>query len=148
MRFEGGYLSPYFVTDPERMECVYEDVYVLIHNSKISDRRELTPMLKNVVKTGRPLLVVGEDVDGEALASLVFNKVGGTVKCVAVKVRGIADRPTAALQDIATLTNGRIIGDDLGVQIENVTLLDLGRAKRVTVDENHTTIECAPESKI
>jgi chaperonin GroEL len=143
MRFEGGYLSPYFVTDPERMECVYENVYVLIHRNKISDRRELSPLLENVAKTGRPLLVVAEEADGEALASLVFNKVRGTVRCVAVKAAG-----KATLEDIAALTNARMVGGDLDVKLEDMTLLHLGRANRVIVNAHNTTIESLPEAKI
>jgi chaperonin GroEL len=148
MRFEGGYLSPYFVTDPERMECVYEDVYILIHERKISDRRDLLSVLDNVAKTGKPLLIIAEEVDGEALANLVFNKVCGRLKCVAVKAPGFGNQRKAMLEDIAAITSARMFVQDSDVNLENVTLLDFGRANRVIVDEHNTMIESALESKI
>jgi chaperonin GroEL len=140
MRFDRGYLSPYFVTDPERMECVYEDVYILIHEKKISSMKDLLPVLENTAKTGKPLMILAEDLEGEALATLVVNKIRGTLKCVAVKAPGFGDRRKAMLEDIAVLTDGRMIAEELGIKLENVTLKDLGRAKRVIVDKDNTTI--------
>ncbi|HWO41087.1 MAG TPA: chaperonin GroEL [Candidatus Eisenbacteria bacterium] len=140
MRFDRGYLSPYFVTDPERMECVYEDVYLLIHEKKISSMKDLLPILENVAKTGKPLLIIAEEVEGEALATLVVNKIRGTLKVAAVKAPGFGDRRKAMLEDIAILTDGKMIAEELGIKLENVTLKDLGRAKRVIVDKDNTTI--------
>src|SRR3990170_835127 len=140
MQFDRGYLSPYFVTDPERMECVYEDVYLLIHEKKISGMKDLLPILEQVAKTAKPLILVAEDVEGEALATLVVNKIRGTLKCVAVKAPGFGDRRKAMLEDIAILTDGRMIAEELGIKLENVTLKDLGRAKRIIVDKDNTTI--------
>lgn len=140
MRFDRGYLSPYFVTDPERMECVYEDVYLLIHEKKISSMKDFLPVLENVAKTGKPLLIIAEEVEGEALATLVVNKLRGTVKCVAVKAPGFGDRRKAMLEDIAILTDGRMIAEELGIKLENVTLKDLGRSKRIIVDKDNTTV--------
>jgi chaperonin GroEL len=140
MRFDRGYLSPYFVTDPERMECVYEDVYLLIHEKKISSMKDLLPVLENVAKTGKPLLIIAEDLEGEALATLVVNKIRGTLKVVAVKAPGFGDRRKAMLEDIAILTDGKMIAEELGIKLENVTLKDLGRSKRVIVDKDNTTI--------
>jgi chaperonin GroEL len=140
MRFDRGYLSPYFVTDPERMECVYEDAYLLIHEKKISSMKDLLPVLENVAKTGKPLLIIAEEVEGEALATLVVNKIRGTLKVVAVKAPGFGDRRKAMLEDIAILTDGRMIAEELGIKLENVTLKDLGRSKRVIVDKDNTTI--------
>jgi chaperonin GroEL len=140
MRFDRGYLSPYFVTDPERMECVYEDVYILINEKKISSMKDLLPVLENVAKTGKPLLIIAEEVEGEALATLVVNKIRGTLRCVAVKAPGFGDRRKAMLEDIAVLTDGKMIAEELGIKLENVTLKDLGRAKRVIVDKDNTTI--------
>ncbi|HEY7316666.1 MAG TPA: chaperonin GroEL [Candidatus Binatia bacterium] len=140
MRFDRGYLSPYFVTDPERMECVYEDAYLLINEKKISNMKDLLPMLENVAKTGKPLLIIAEEVEGEALATLVVNKIRGTLKVVAVKAPGFGDRRKAMLEDIAILTNGKMIAEELGIKLENVTLKDLGQAKRVIVDKDNTTI--------
>jgi chaperonin GroEL len=140
MRFDRGYLSPYFVTDPERMECVYEDVYLLNHEKKISSMKDLLPILENVAKTGKPLLIIAEEVEGEALATLVVNKIRGTLKCVAVKAPGFGDRRKAMLEDVAILTDGRMIAEELGIKLENVTLKDLGRAKRIIVDKDNTTI--------
>lgn len=140
MQFDRGYLSPYFVTDPDRMECVYEDVYILIHEKKISGMKDLLPILEQVAKSGRPLLIIAEDVEGEALATLVVNKIRGTLQCVAVKAPGFGDRRKAMLEDIAILTGGRVIAEELGVKLENLTLNDLGRAKRIVVDKDNTTI--------
>jgi len=140
MRFDRGYLSPYFITDPERMECVYEDVSILNHEKKISNMKDLLPILENVAKSGKPLLIIAEDVEGEALATLVVNKIRGSLKCVAVKAPGFGDRRKAMLEDIAILTDGRMIAEELGVKLENVTLKDLGRAKRIIVDKDNTTI--------
>ena len=140
MRFDRGYLSPYFVTDPERMECVYEDVYILIHEKKISSMKDLLPVLENVAKTSKPLLIIAEDLEGEALATLVVNKIRGTLKVVAVKAPGFGDRRKAMLEDIAILTDGKMIAEELGIKLENVTLKDLGRAKRVIIDKDNTTV--------
>jgi chaperonin GroEL len=140
MRFDRGYLSPYFVTDPERMECVYEDAYLLIHEKKISTMKDLLPVLENVAKTGKPFVIIAEEVEGEALATLVVNKIRGTLKCVAVKAPGFGDRRKAMLEDIAILTGGKMIAEELGLKLENVTLKDLGQAKRVIVDKDNTTI--------
>jgi len=140
MRFDRGYLSPYFVTDPERMECVYEDIYLLINEKKISSMKDLLPVLENVAKTGKPLLIIAEEVEGEALATLVVNKLRGTLKVVAVKAPGFGDRRKAMLEDIAILTDGKMIAEELGIKLENVTLKDLGRAKRIIIDKDNTTI--------
>jgi chaperonin GroEL len=140
MRFDRGYLSPYFVTDPERMECVYEDAYLLIHEKKISNMKDLLPVLENVAKSGKPFVIIAEEVEGEALATLVVNKIRGTLKCVAVKAPGFGDRRKAMLEDIAILTGGKMIAEELGIKLENVTLKDLGQAKKVIVDKDNTTI--------
>jgi chaperonin GroEL len=140
MEFDRGYLSPYFVTDMERMECVYEDAYLLIHEKKISNMKDLLPVLESVAKSGKPFVIIAEEVEGEALATLVVNKIRGTLKCVAVKAPGFGDRRKAMLEDIAILTGGKMIAEELGVKLENVTLNDLGRAKRVIVDKDNTTI--------
>jgi len=140
MRFDRGYLSPYFVTDPERMECVYEDAYLLIHEKKISSMKDLLPVLENVAKTGKPLLIIAEEVEGEALATLVVNKIRGTLRVVGVKAPGFGDRRKAMLEDIAILTDGKMIAEELGIKLENVTLKDLGRAKRVIIDKDNTTV--------
>jgi chaperonin GroEL len=140
MRFDRGYLSPYFVTDPERMECVYEDVYVLIHEKKISSMKDLLPVLENVAKTSKPLLIIAEELEGEALATLVVNKLRGTLKVVSVKAPGFGDRRKAMLEDIAILTDGKMIAEELGIKLENVALKDLGRAKRIIIDKDNTTI--------
>ena len=140
MRFDRGYLSPYFVTDPERMETVYEDIYILNHEKKISSMKDLLPVLENVAKTGKSLLIIAEEVEGGALATLVVNKPRGTLKCVAVKAPGFGDRRKAMLEDIAILTDGRMIAEELGIKLENVTLKDVGRAKRIIVDKDNTTI--------
>jgi chaperonin GroEL len=140
MQFDRGYLSPYFVTDPERMECALEDCYVLAHEKKISVMKDLLPLLEQVAKQGRQLLIVAEDVDGEALATLVVNKLRGTLQVCAVKAPAFGDRRKAMLEDIAVLTGGRAITEDLGMKLENLRLEDLGRAKRVVVDKDNTTI--------
>jgi chaperonin GroEL len=140
MRFDRGYLSPYFVTDPERMECVYEDCYLLINEKKISSMKDLLPVLEAVAKTGKPLLIIAEEVEGEALATLVVNKIRGTLKVVAVKAPGFGDRRKAMLEDIAILTEGKMIAEELGIKLENITAKDLGRAKRVIIDKDNTTV--------
>jgi chaperonin GroEL len=140
MRFDRGYLSPYFVTDPERMECVYEEPYLLIHEKKISSMKDLLPVLEAVAKTGKPLVIIAEEVEGEALATLVVNKIRGTLKCVSVKAPGFGDRRKAMLEDIAILTDGKMIAEELGIKLENVALKDLGRAKKVIVDKDNTTV--------
>jgi chaperonin GroEL len=140
MQFDRGYLSPYFVTDPERMEVVLENPRILIHEKKISSLKDLLPLLELVAKSGEPLLVVAEDLEGEALATLVVNKLRGTLKVAAVKAPGFGDRRKAMLEDMATLTNGKAITEDLGLKLENLTLEDLGRAKKVTIDKDNTTI--------
>jgi len=140
MQFDRGYLSPYFVTDPEKMEAVVEDVYILIHEKKISAMKDLLPVLEAIARTGKPFILVAEDIEGEALATLVVNKIRGTLHCVAVKAPGFGDRRKAMLEDIAILTGGRVIAEELGIKLENVTLNDLGRAKRVVVDKDNTTI--------
>jgi chaperonin GroEL len=140
MQFDRGYLSPYFVTDPERMEAVLEDAYILIYEKKISSMKDLLPLLEQIAKSGKPLLIVAEDVEGEALATLVVNKLRGTLQAVAVKAPGFGDRRKAMLQDIAILTGGKAITEDLGIKLENVQMQDLGRAKKVTIDKDNTTI--------
>jgi chaperonin GroEL len=140
MQFDRGYLSPYFVTDPERMEAVLENPVVLIHEKKISSLKDLLPVLEKVAQSGQPLLVIAEDVDGEALATLVVNKLRGALKVAAVKAPGFGDRRKAMLEDIAVLTGGKAITEDLGIKLENLTLQDLGRAKKVTIDKDNTTI--------
>ncbi|HZP40071.1 MAG TPA: chaperonin GroEL [Candidatus Binatia bacterium] len=140
MQFDRGYLSPYFVTDPDRMECVYEDVYLLIHEKKISSMKDLLPLLEQVARSGKPLIIIAEDVEGEALATLVVNKIRGTLQTVAVKAPGFGDRRKAMLEDIAILTGGKVIAEELGMKLENVTLQDLGRCKRLVVDKDNTTI--------
>jgi chaperonin GroEL len=140
MQFDRGYLSPYFVTDPERMEVVLEDALILIHEKKISSLRDLLPVLERVAQSGQPLLVVSEDLEGEALATLVVNKLRGTLKVAAVKAPGYGDRRKAMLEDMAILTAGRAITDDLGIKLENLTIDDLGRAKKITIDKDNTTI--------
>ncbi|MBI3008418.1 MAG: chaperonin GroEL [Candidatus Omnitrophica bacterium] len=140
MQFDQGYLSPYFVTDAERMEAVLEDPYILIHEKKISAMKDMIPLLEKIAKTGKPLLILAEDVEGEALATLVVNKLRGTLAACAVKAPGYGDRRKAMLDDIAILTRGKALSEDLGIKLENITLDDLGRAKRVTVDKEDTTI--------
>jgi chaperonin GroEL len=140
MQFDRGYLSPYFVTDPERMEAVLDDPYLLIHEKKINNMKGMVPILEQIAKTGKPLLIIGEDIEGEALATLVVNKLRGTLHCTAVKAPGFGDRRKAMLEDIAILTGGQVISEDLGVKLENITLNDLGKAKVVKVDKDNTTI--------
>jgi chaperonin GroEL len=140
MQFDRGYLSPYFVTDPERMEVVLENPVILIHEKKISSMKDLLPVLEQVARLGRPLLIIAEDIEGEALATLVVNKLRGTLQAAAVKAPGFGDRRKAMLEDIATLTGGKAITEDLGVKLENLKLEDLGRAKKVTIDKDNTTI--------
>jgi chaperonin GroEL len=140
MQFDRGYLSPYFVTDPDRMECVLEDVRILIHEKKIGSMKDLLPLLEQAAKSGKPLLILAEDVDGEALATLVVNKLRGTLQCAAVKAPGFGDRRKAMLEDIATLTGGKAITEDLGLKLENIKLEELGSAKKVTIDKDNTTI--------
>jgi chaperonin GroEL len=140
MQFDRGYLSPYFVTDPTRMECVLEEAVILIHEKKISSMKDLLPLLEQTAKAGKPLLIIAEDVEGEALATLVVNKLRGTLKCVAVKAPGFGDRRKAMLEDIATLTGGKSITEDLGLKLENLTLEDLGSAKKVIIDKDNTTL--------
>src|SRR4026207_1862489 len=140
MQFDRGYLSPYFLTDPEKMETALEDAYLLIHDKKISSMKELLPILEKVVQGGKPLLIIAEDVDGEALATLVVNKLRGTLKVAAVKAPGFGDRRKEMLRDIAVLTGGQVISEEVGFKLENVSLTDLGRARRVVVDKDDTTI--------
>ena len=140
MQFDRGYLSSYFVTDPARMECVFEDVHILIHEKKISSMRELLPLLEQTAKMGKPLLIIAEDVESEALATLVVNKLRGTLQCAAVKAPGFGDRRKAMLEDIAALTGGKAITEELGIKLENVKMEDLGYAKKVTIDKDNTTI--------
>jgi chaperonin GroEL len=140
MQFDRGYLSPYFVTDPERMEAVLEDPYILIYEKKISSMKDVLPLLEQIAKSGKPLLIVAEDVEGEALATLVVNKLRGTLQAIAVKAPGFGDRRKAMLQDIAILTGGKAITEDLGIKLENVQMQDMGRAKKITVDKDNTTI--------
>src|SRR5499425_84239 len=140
MQFDRGYLSPYFVTDPERMEAVLENPLILINEKKVSSMKDLLPLLEQVAKLGKPMLIIAEDVEGEALATLVVNKLRGTLNIAAVKAPGFGDRRKAMLEDIAILTGGKVISEDLGIKLENVKLTDLGRAKRVTIDKDNTTI--------
>ena len=140
MQFDRGYLSPYFVSDPERMEAVLEDPFILINEKKISSMKDLLPLLEQVARAGKPLLIIAEEVEGEALATLVVNKLRGTLNACAVKAPGFGDRRKAMLEDIATLTGGRLIAEDLGIKLETVQLKELGRAKRITVDKDNTTI--------
>jgi chaperonin GroEL len=140
MQFDRGYLSPYFVTDPERMEATLEDAHILIHEKKISSMKDLLPVLEQVARAGKPLLLIAEEVEGEALATLVVNKIRGTLQVCSVKAPGFGDRRKAMLEDIAILTGGRMIAEELGIKLENVTLKDMGRAKRIVVDKDNTTI--------
>jgi chaperonin GroEL len=140
MQFDRGYLSPYFVTDPDRMECVLENCFILIHEKKISAMKDLLPVLEQIAKLGRPLLIIAEEVEGEALATLVVNKLRGTLQAVAVKAPGFGDRRKAMLEDIAILTNGKAITEDLGIKLENIHAEDLGRAKKIVIDKDNTTI--------
>ena len=140
MQFDRGYLSPYFITDPDRMEAVLEDPYILIHEKKISNMKDLLPLLEQIARAGKPLLIIAEEVEGEALATLVVNKLRGTLNAAAVKAPGFGDRRKAMLDDIATLTGGKSIMEETGIKLEGVRLEDLGRAKRVTIDKDNTTI--------
>jgi chaperonin GroEL len=140
MQFDRGYLSPYFVTDPEKMEAVLEDAYILVHDKKVSAMKDLLPVLEKVAQTGKPLLLIAEDVEGEALATLVVNKLRGTLKVCAVKAPGFGDRRKAMLQDVAVLTAGKVISEEVGFKLENTVLGDLGRAKRIVIDKDNTTI--------
>src|SRR4051812_15469552 len=140
MQFDRGYVSPYFVTDPEKMESVLEDPYILIHDKKISSMKDLLPVLEKVAQQGRPLLIIAEDIEGEALATLVVNKLRGTLKVAAVKAPGFGDRRKAMLQDIAVLTAGQVVSEEVGFKLENAVITDLGRAKRVVIDKDNTTI--------
>ena len=140
MQFDRGYISPYFITDPERMECNLEDVFILINEKKISSMKDLLPILEQTAKMGKPLLILSEEVEGEALATLVVNKLRGTIQVCAVKAPGFGDRRKAMLEDIATLTGGTMISEDLGIKLESIKISDLGKAKKVTVDKENTTI--------
>lgn len=140
MQFDRGYLSPYFVTDPDRMEAILEDCVILIHEKKVSTMKDLVPVLEQVAQQGKPLLIIAEDVEGEALATTVVNKIRGALRCAAVKAPGYGDRRKAMLEDIAVLTNGRVISEDLGIKLENVTANDLGSAKRIVIDKDNTTV--------
>ncbi|MBW2221581.1 MAG: chaperonin GroEL [Deltaproteobacteria bacterium] len=140
MQFDRGYLSPYFVTDAERMECSLEDPYILLHEKKISNMKDLLPILEQIARTGKPFIIIAEDIEGEALATLVVNKLRGTLKCAAVKAPGFGDRRKEMLEDIATLTGGRMIAEDLGIKLENLKMEDLGQAKTITIDKDNTTI--------
>jgi chaperonin GroEL len=148
MQFDRGYISPYFVTNPEKMEAVLEDALILINEKKISNMKDLLPVLEQIAKMGKPLLIIAEEVEGEALATLVVNKLRGTLKCAAVKAPGFGDRRKAMLEDIATLTGGQMLSEEMGVKLESISLKDLGKAKRITIDKDNTTIiEGAGESK-
>ena len=140
MQFDRGYLSPYFVTDPEKMVASIEDPYILIHEKKVSNMKDLLPVLEQVAKMGKPLMIIAEDVEGEALATLVVNKLRGTLQVAAVKAPGFGDRRKAMLEDIAILTGGQVVSEDLGIKLENITVNDLGRAKRISIDKDNTTI--------
>ena len=140
MQFDRGYLSPYFVTDAEKMEVHMEDPYILLNEKKISNMQDMVPILEQIAKSGKPFLLIAEDVEGEALATLVVNKIRGTLQCVAVKAPGFGDRRKAMLEDIAVLTGGRVISEDLGIKLENITIKDLGTAKKITVDKDNSTI--------
>jgi chaperonin GroEL len=140
MQFDKGYLSPYFVTNPETMECNLEGAYILINEKKVSNLKDMLPLLEKVARSGKPLLIIAEDVEGEALATLVVNKLRGTLNIVAVKAPGFGDRRKAMLEDIAILTGGRCITEDLGIKLENIELADLGQAKRITIGKENTVI--------
>ena len=140
MQFDRGYLSPYMATDPERMEAVLEDAFILIHEKKITNMKDILPILEQIAKSGKPFIIIAEDIEGEALATLVVNKLRGTLNCCAVKAPGFGDRRKAMLEDIATLTGGKLIADELGIKLDTLTLDDLGRAKRIVVDKENTTI--------
>jgi chaperonin GroEL (HSP60 family) len=141
MQFDCGYLSPYFITDPERMEVAFENVYILIHEKKISAKKDLLPLLEQITKSGKPLLIIAEDVGGEVLATLVVNKLRGPLQVAAVRAPGFGDQRTTMMQDIARLTGSRAITGGLGIQLKNTKISDLGQAKKITIDKNHTIIE-------
>ncbi|MGI9077441.1 MAG: chaperonin GroEL, partial [Gemmatimonadaceae bacterium] len=140
MQFDRGYLSPYFVTDPEKMEAVLEDALILIHDKKVSSMKDLLPILEKVAQLGKPMLIIAEDIEGEALATLVVNKLRGTLRICAVKAPGFGDRRKAMLQDIAVLTNGQVISEEVGFKLENAVINDLGKAKRIVIDKDNTTL--------
>src|ERR1700694_1182555 len=141
MQFACGYLSPYFVTDPERMEVAFENVYILIHEKKISSKKELLPLLEQITKSGKPLLIIAEDIGGEALATLVVSKLRGPLQVAAVRAPGFGDQRKSMLQDIALLTGGKAITEGLDIQLENIQISDLGQAKKITIDKNNTVLE-------
>ena len=141
MQFDCGYLSPYFITDPERMEVAFENVYVLIHEKKISSRQDLLPLLEQITKCGKPLLIVAEDVEGAALATLVVNRLCGSLQVAAVGVPGFGDQRMSMLQDIARLTGGKAITENLAIQLKDIQISDLGQARKITIDKNHTIVE-------
>jgi chaperonin GroEL len=141
MRFDGGYLSPYFITDPERMEVALENVYILIHEKKIRSKKDLLPLLDQITKSGKPLLIIAEDVGGEALASLVVNKLRGPLQVAAVRAPGFDDQRKTLLHDIALLTGGKVITEGLDLQLKNIQISDLGQARRITIDRNNTLVE-------
>ena len=141
MQFGCGYLSPYFVTDPERMEVTFENVYVLIHEKKISSKKDVLPLLEQITKSGKPLLIIAEDVGGEALATLVVNKLRGPLQVAAVRAPGFGDQRKRMLQDIARLTGGKAITEDLDIQLKNIQISDLGQAKKINIDKNNTVVE-------
>lgn len=140
MQFDRGYISPYFVTDPEKMEVILDDPYILLNEKKISNMKDMLPILEQIAKMGKPLLIIAEDIEGEALATLVVNKIRGTLRCAAVKAPGFGDRRKSMLEDIAVLTGGKVVSEDMGIKLENVTLKDLGTCKRLTIDKDNTTI--------
>ncbi len=141
MQFEYGYLSPYFITDPERMEVAFENVYILIHEKKISSRQDLLPLLAQITKSGKPLLIIAEDVEGAALATLVVKKLCGSLQVAAVRVPGFGDQRMSMLQDIARLTGGKAITEDFDIQLKNIQISDLGQARKITIDKSHTIVE-------
>jgi chaperonin GroEL (HSP60 family) len=145
MQFDCGYLSPYFITDPERMEVAFDNVYILIHEKKISFKMDLLPLLEQITKSGRPLLIVAEDVEGEALATLVVNKLRGSLQVAAVKTPGLRDQRKSMLHDIARLTGGTAITEGLEIQLNNLQISNLGQARRITIDKNHTIVEGRPQ---
>ncbi len=148
MQFDRGYLSPYFVTNPEKMECQLEDPYILIHEKKISAMKDLLPVLEKIAQSGKPIVIIAEEVEGEALATLVVNKIRGTLHCAAVKAPGFGDRRKAMLEDIAKLTGGQLIAEELGIKLENIGLADLGRAKKILIDKDNTTIVSGSGKKV
>jgi chaperonin GroEL len=140
MQFDRGYVSPYFVTNPEKMEVNFDDAYILIYDKKISGMKDLLPVLESAARSGKPLVIIAEEIDGEALATLVVNKIRGTLQVVAVKAPGFGDRRKAMLEDIAVLTGGKVISEDMGMKLENATLQDLGRARKIAIDKDNTTV--------